>query len=286
MTNVEASEEAKLTVITLCRDNPDELMKTCRSVSRQTVHPDQYLVIDGSSRPLRPQMQEIAVSHGATYVWKEPRGVYPAMASALRLAANDSYVWFINSSDWLAGPASVHIVKQSIKSAVDSATEPVWIVGQLALDRSRPPHHHLLPTDPEEFVSRLASGEIGFPHPSAIIKKNVLQSVGAFEDGLLIAGDYSAALRVAAKYGAPMLIPQTLSVHAPTGLTSQHRVRHAFEKALARTRLQGFATWFVEPFRIARKFLLGRFPSSRQSWNSSRISEEGYPIWGNKPFSG
>ena len=273
-----------VTLITVSRDNPQELLKTCRSVSEQTVSPDSYFVVDSSNEDNKKKMEKIARSHGAEYLWVEPRGVYPAMAHSLRLADDDSYVWFINSSDWLAGEKSVQIVKDALALEAATGALPIWLIGQLALEKRRAPYHHLLPTTPEKFVSMLASGRIGFPHPSAIIKKVALLGVGAFEDDLLIASDYAAALRVAQKYGAPLLLPETLSVHVPTGFTSQNRVRHAFEKSLARTRVQGNAKWALEPFRQVRRLAGNWFSSGRAIWNNSRMNEDGYPHWGNPPF--
>ena len=38
-----------LSVITICFNNLPELIRTCQSVDRQSQHPDEHLVIDGSS---------------------------------------------------------------------------------------------------------------------------------------------------------------------------------------------------------------------------------------------
>lgn len=274
-----------LVLVTVSKDNPSELYKTCKSVALQTKKPDRYLVVDSSSDSLIPRMREIAEEFGASYEWIAPRGVYPAMTHALESIGQESYVWFINSSDWLAGSESIRVVSEVIDTASRESAPPAWIIGQLALEKPKGLKHHVLPTRDQDFLPLLSSGLIGFPHPSAIISRQALTDVGAFQDGLLIAADYSTALRVGKKYGTPLLVPNTLSVHVPTGFTSQNKLRHAFEKSLARTRVNGSAFWALEPFRQVVRFVRNKFPSQTPAWNTSRQHENGYPIWLNNKFA-
>lgn len=284
MTSEKKHTPSPLVLVTVSKDNPSELYKTCKSVALQTRKPDRYLVVDSSSDSLIPRMKEIAEQFGASYEWIPPRGVYPAMTHALESIGEDCYVWFINSSDWLAGSDSIRIVSDAIASTSRRADPPVWIIGQLALEKSQGLKHHVLPTREQDFLPLLSSGYIGFPHPSAIITRDALTNVGAFQDGLLIAADYSTALRVGKKYGAPVLLPNTLSVHVPTGFTSQNKFRHAFEKSLARTRVNGKVFWALEPLRQVVRLVRNKFPSQTPAWNTSRQLENGYPIWLNKTF--
>jgi len=38
-----------ITVISICFNNLSDLQKTCQSVDEQTVHPDEHLIINGST---------------------------------------------------------------------------------------------------------------------------------------------------------------------------------------------------------------------------------------------
>jgi len=41
----------RITVITICYDNPDDVISTCKSVDTQGQKPFEHLIIDGSANP-------------------------------------------------------------------------------------------------------------------------------------------------------------------------------------------------------------------------------------------
>ena len=114
-----------LTLVTVCFNNPEELEKTVASVLLQTVQPDDYVIVDSSDSDTGPGMKRIADNANARYVWVPPEGVYQAMRHSLTLVDDESWVWWINSSDWLAGIKSIEIVTEAI-SDVDSNLPPSW----------------------------------------------------------------------------------------------------------------------------------------------------------------
>lgn len=61
-----------------------------------------------------------------------------------------------------------------------------------------------------------------------------IRQIGGFDTSLLVAADYKLALGLANLVGKPAITPQIVAVHVPTGLTSKNRVRHAWEKLVAR----------------------------------------------------
>lgn len=218
----------RLAVVTLAYNNVEEVRKTLASVALQSVQPDSFLVVDSSSSGVNREVENLARRASAKYTWIEPDGVYPAMNHALSLLPDQNYVWFINSSDWLAGPNSI--------SAVLSAISPgdSWLIGGLERLGDRRNPYHPTPSTGEAFVNALAAGRVGFPHPSAVIAKSIIDSVGGFDASLKIAADYKQALAVARLVGAPRVTERVLSVHVPTGLTSRHKLKHAIEKLRAR----------------------------------------------------
>ena len=234
----------KLAIVTLAFNNLAQAQRTLASVALQTEGPNRSLIIDGSSEPIRNRIRALAAKADAEYFWQEPRGVYPAMNDALRRLDSDSFVWFINSSDWLASPHSVSIVRENFRES-DS-----WLVGGLErYGDSRTPFHPM-PKTGDQFVQYLTTGRIGFPHPSAIVSVKAILSSGAFDLGYRIAADYALALRLASHFPIPHVLPHILAVHDPTGLTSRNRVRHYFEKSHARRKLG--ASRMVEAARLLR----------------------------------
>lgn len=278
MDNESGSKEPFLFLVTVSRDNPAELEKTCRSVALQTEQPDTHLVVDSSGPENQAQMRQIAESVGAHYLWLTPEGVYPAMSKAVAAAPDGSYVWFLNSSDWFAGTQSIETVKSFLRKEFDDNRKPPWVIGQLALYRTRAPWHHWLPTEPNEFVKQLRKGQVGFPHPASVIRQDCLKSVGAFTDNLRVAGDYSAALAVADRFGPPAILAASLSVHVPNGFTSRNKARHAFEKSLARVRQQGPVAWLKEPWRQVRRLVRVSISLPFAGFKVFRGQEPFYPI--------
>ena len=218
----------KLEMVTLAFNNPEQVRRTLASVALQSVAPDRHIVVDGSSLEFTSEIQQWAEKAGAEYHWRNPRGVYPAMNDALSEISSESRVWFLNSSDWLASPESIATARESL--AIDSH----WAVGGLHRYGDKNVPFHPSPREGKSFIGALRSGRIGFPHPSAIMSKAGIDRCGGFDESFQIAGDYALAIRFAAVFGAPQLIPDVLSIHEPTGLTSRHKVLHVMEKVRAR----------------------------------------------------
>lgn len=274
-----------LTIVTVCFNNPSELEKTVQSVRGQSVSPDSYLVIDSSDSSTKPAMQALAKSASAKYVWVEPEGVYAAMRHSLTLVNDDSWVWWVNASDWLAGKRSVEIVKKEISSA-SLSDNTHWMVGELLRVRIGAPSTHPLGLNGAEFIQSLTSGRIGFPHPSTIFRASALKTVAPYTDSFRIASDYALALRFAKHFGPPKLIPASLTFHDPTGLTSRHPVRHTWEKSRARVSAGSFLDGTKELWRLPVSGVRGAL--SRIVGEKPVIDDHTrhphYPLRGNEPF--
>lgn len=92
----------KLTVITICLNNVDELRRTVQSVTTQTPCDFEYVVVDGGSTDGCREL--IASTSGITRWVSEPdTGIYNAMNKGVSLARGE-YVLFLNSGDTLAAP--------------------------------------------------------------------------------------------------------------------------------------------------------------------------------------
>ena len=162
----------RLALVTLAFNNVEEVRKTLASIALQSVQPDRILVGDSSQPGVKEDVQKLAVSASADYLWTEPEGVYPAMNRALREISGDYFVWFINSSDWLAGPDSVRFVAEQITE------DDTWAVGGLYRHGDTKQAFHPVPAASLEFLTLLRSGTIGFPHPSAVMSRRAIRELG------------------------------------------------------------------------------------------------------------
>ena len=274
-----------LTVVTVCLNNPTELYRTAQSVQLQTEQPDRYLVVDSSDATHKPAMKEIAEAAGAEYVWVPPEGVYAAMATSAGLVDKASWVWWVNSSDWLAGKRSIAAAREAISEA--EANSHNWIIGELMrLKRNGPPSVHRCGKTGDEFVRMLRTGRTGFPHPSTIFRHEALSTIRPYNDGFSIASDYGTALRFGKSFGPPLLVPASLAVHDPTGLTSRYPAKNLWERSRARIASGSPLDAVSELWRFPRSALrgaltklIGEKPVKRDS-----TRRDHFPLRGNEPF--
>ena len=273
-----------LTLVTVCFNNPDELEKTVASVQWQTAKPDRYVIVDSSDANVQEHMRAIASSAQATYLWIPPTGVYAAMRESMKHVSDGSWVWWVNSSDWLAGKKSVEAVVNVISS--DSVGRAHWIVGELLRYKDGSVSRHETGNSGKEFLHLLQSGKTGFPHPSTIFRKSSLAEISPYTDGFSIASDYATALRFGKKFGPPLLLPATLSVHDPSGLTSRHPVKNLTEKSLARLRVAAGSGKVKELWRLPRSVVHGvvtRLVGEKPAENGTSASRLHY-LRANEPF--
>lgn len=226
----------RIAIITLSRDNPGELFTTVRSVQLQSTPPDQHIVLDSSEKAHQQEMRAIAEAGGAEYHWVEPRGIYPAMHHSLSLPKPGSYLWWLNSSDRLAGKNSV----ESAKAAIDSSQKERaghWVIGQLIRAKKNHKGLHRIGHDASTFARRLSEGATGFPHPSTLFFSESVDSDTAYTGGRKIAEDYALGLDFLNRWGTPWISDQPLAVHVPDGFSYHQPVRNAVEKISARAEL-------------------------------------------------
>lgn len=245
-----SSKRPRIRIVSICKDNPDDLLVTSRSVEGQTCPPDTYVVVDSSGSQHQPRMEELSAQSGANYMWVEPRGIYNAMLDGIRGAADDDYVWFVNATDWLASRDAIRSVISAIEIG-QRTKAPVWLIGRTAIAGGVP---HLLrfAQSGVEFVEDLRAGKLGLPHSSTIVTAGAMRGVDAFAGPYRISRDYEMALKLAERFGPPALVDSVLSVYDEGGESARNAVRNALHKAEARMSNQPKWQVVLEPFRIGR----------------------------------
>ena len=238
-------------IVSVCYNNPDELQKTVASVALQSSPVSHFIVVDSSAPQIAVKMKKVAERANATYVWSPPLGVYAAMLASLDHAPENAYVWWVNSSDWLAGKKSVEQVRNFLKE-FPAGTEPSWIVGNLIRLLPGGPSLHRRGDNGTVFWRKMSRAQTGFPHPSSLFRKELLMGVAPYSDNMEIASDYATALRFGRVYGEPDLLDTALSIHVPSGLTARHPLQNIVEKLRSRVEAFGTKQLFFEPARLAR----------------------------------
>lgn len=278
----------RIAIITLSRNNPEELFETVRSVQIQSVAPEQHIVLDGSDSIQAQLMREIAEAGGARYYWVQPNGIYPAMHHSLSLPDSCDYLWWVNSSDRLSGNDSVLLAKKAIDQAQAKGTGH-WVVGQLVRSKAGEQSLHRIGTSGEKFATLLKQGFTGLPHPSTLFYADSLDFKTAYLGPRDIAEDYALGLQFLARWGEPFVTEEPLAVHKLNGFSYRHPFRNVLEKIQTRRELS--PNWsFTKEIRVLAStlpagileritgFRLHRKPDDwveLQEWNSLHFCPPG-----------
>lgn len=222
-----------LNVVTLSRDNAEELELTLKSVFSQSKRPSRHIVIDSSSADTVSRVKEISTRYGAEYFWIPPEGIYPAMEFSLTLMQDADYAIWLNSSDWFAGS---NAVEELISKLSQDGRSTPWLAGQLLRWSNEELGLHQVSEDGAKTLARMRLGFSGFPHPSVVFSVRAVRKAGGYVRyrWMKVARDYALALRMGHIFGPPSQTPLIVSIHVPMGFTTRNKSRSFLERSASR----------------------------------------------------
>lgn len=160
------SAPIKVTIITVVYNAETSIAKTINSVVNQTVHPYEYLVIDGKSNDgtlaiVESYRDKIEKQQVALRIISENDfGIYDAMNKGAKLAQGE-YILFLNSDDWLEPNAIQTFYDAYIITPFDLAYGSIRYMGKdrnILIKKSRL----------DTFVSSR-----NWNHPSSLVRKEL-----------------------------------------------------------------------------------------------------------------
>jgi glycosyltransferase involved in cell wall biosynthesis len=207
----------QLVIITTVFNNLEDLELTAASVTHQTEAADRWLFLDSSDRRAASVVKKKAIAVGADYLWCPPEGVYAAMNRGLINIPKESWVWFINASDWLGTPQAIARTKKALRT-VDKS----WLVGSLIRrEKGLADTIRRFESGPA-LITALRDGKAGFPHPATVMRTRETLDLAGFDESFAIAADFNLALQFAKVYGPPAEASGLLVVQEAGGLSSRH----------------------------------------------------------------
>ncbi len=210
-----------VSVVTICFNNLQDLLVTCHSVDRQTIFPNEHIIIDGSTTDeivnWLSQHQQPAYRR---WIHERDQGISDAFNKGIKNATGE-VIHLLNSGDRYADKEAIELVTNSF----DTTPSLMWIHSQYIQNRGDLDVVSGVPFD----KAQLWKGMRTVAHPTMFIRKEVYDRHGLYAIDHKIAMDYDLLVRI--RNEKSLFIPRPLVYFAPGGASNQH-----FEKGLAEVR--------------------------------------------------
>jgi GT2 family glycosyltransferase len=209
----------RISIITICYNNPDELIATCRSVDAQHEQPFEHLIIDGSTKPGILQFLENEPQPPYRRWIHEPdEGIADAFNKGVANAKGDILV-MLNSGDTFYDADSLGKVVQAFRDHPNIQ----WLHARYQLERGG---QHVIIGKPYE-ASKLYRGMRSICHQTMYVRKEMYDKYGRFDTSLRIAMDYDFLIRM--RNEPFYFLPEPVVSFAPQGISSSQYHRSLSE---------------------------------------------------------
>jgi len=178
----------KISIVTICFNNENEIRETLESVVNQTYSDIEYIIVDGGSKD-----KTLAIIHEysnfiTTIVSEPDQGIYDAINKGIRLATGE-YVGLIHAGDRLF---DAHVIEKiaarfMMKPDLDS------LYGHALVEND---NGRIIRIDQSPgFSKKLFKYGWFLPHESFYVKTSLFEKYGYYKLKYKIAADYELVLR-------------------------------------------------------------------------------------------
>lgn len=197
-----------LSIITVNKNNAAGLERTIQSVINQTFKDFEYIIIDGASTDSSVEVIKKYANKIDYWISEPDRGIYNAMNKGIKVAKGE-YLLFLNSGDWL-------VDDKVLEEVFSIGFEEDIVYGDLLIDEKEIKYY------PDK-ITLLYFFRDTLPHPGSLIKKEVFNYTGLFNENFVIASDYDFFLKALIKYNVSYLHLKTvITVFLTNGISSKN----------------------------------------------------------------
>lgn len=180
---------ASLSVITICFNNKEDLIKSCRSVDAQTTPPFEHIIIDGSTgSDIKIYLENTPQPAWRRWICERDNGIADAFNKGIRNARGE-VIHLLNSGDVYYDEQVLTKVDAAIKSTPNAG----WWHGKLHMKRGG---IWVIIGKPFQ-KQKVYRGMRGTLHPTMFIHRSLYEKHGLFDTSLKIAMDYDFLVRIA-----------------------------------------------------------------------------------------
>ena len=174
----------KVSIITVCYEDPKGLEKTCESLKPLLINDVdwEHIVVDSSPESHKSIFQQLPNGWPLVKIETPPRGIYSAQNQGAK-AAHGDVLWFLNSGD---GLHSVEVLKNAL-ALFTKPGGPDLVYGSTDLYRHG---NYLYSVQPYRNFLRNLLGSNHICHQSVLYRRTTFEKVGAFSTNFALAADY------------------------------------------------------------------------------------------------
>ncbi len=170
-----------LSVVTINFNNKSGLIKTVNSILNQNNKDFEWVFVDGNSTDGSYEYVKELIDNSffkckVRMISESDKGIYDAMNKGIHLSAG-KYVLFLNSGDFLYGKQTLGEISKQLNFGYD------LVCGSIRYESTFRRVLNL------QNISFQSLKEKGFLHPATIIKKELFDKIGIYNDQFRICGD-------------------------------------------------------------------------------------------------
>ncbi len=200
----------KITIVTICFNDVDGLIKSCASVDMQISKPYQHIIINGSTtKVVEEWYNNTSQPSFRSIINERDRGISDAFNKGIQLV-EDGVVHLLNSGDMYASDQVLSLVQSTFQN--HPAIQ--WVSGKITLKRAGMWVDVGKPFDPEQLFKGMRS----VSHPTWFVRKEVYNRIGLFNEDYKIAMDYDLMCRI--KDEPYLFLNQVIARFDDTGVSS------------------------------------------------------------------
>jgi len=221
----------RISIITICYNNLQELITTCSSVDNQLVKPFEHWIIDGSDNgEIKSYLENTEHPPYRKWLCERDKGISDAFNKGILRSTGD-IVNMLNSGDFYYDAHTLELVDRTFTLSIDAA----WLHGKYELKRGG-----MWVIIGKAFSrKKLYRGMRSVSHQTMFIKRRLHDQYGLYDTHLKIAMDYDFLCRIG---NEPFVfIEQPLIRFVPDGISETEYLNSLKELKSVYERYYGFS---------------------------------------------
>ena len=199
----------KLSIITICFNNLEEVLDTCRSIDEQTISPFEHLIINGSTNDSIEKYFESNKNISYRKILNErDKGIADAFNKGIE-KSNGDVILLLNSGDLLYDKNAIKIVLEKF----DADKNLMWLHGKYRYQRSGIWVTLGKPFEPK----KLYRGMRSLSHQTMFVRKELYEKYGLYDNSFKIAMDFDFVARI--RNEKFIFLNEILAVNIPGGIS-------------------------------------------------------------------